>query len=443
MDLESGTVQELNKLVPGMWQYPTDTQLCCIYRVPNCLRSLNPDAYTPQLVIIGPLHHFLKDQALKSHGDITDAKSMGYLNMEAHKKIYLKEFAERFKGENIIDEFRRKINKDEERIRASYSESTAWIQTSAFVEMVLLDSVFIFQLIWKFMERKQGKTGDRLMDEPCLEITVKRDLMLLENQLPYFILEKLFEPRFLPKKKPQEFHDFRKSIITYFFAFKNKIRNDPKFIHFTDLLRRVRVGTLPDDLTGKFNSIENMYNADKLHSGGVKFKAVNKEAVEEEVSFKAEFKKGCLKLPCLRVDDEFEITIRNIMALEQCHYPSSAHVCNYFIFLDYLIETDKDVNLLVEKGIIQNCIGENRLVAEMVNKLCLGILDRGSYCSDIANKVNDRYNNLICRSYAVLKNVYFGNLWTGTATVAATLLLLMTLIQTMASTFQVMQDAPY
>ncbi|VVB06394.1 unnamed protein product [Arabis nemorensis] len=129
------------------------------------------------------------------------------------------------------------------------------------------------------------------------------------------------------------------------------------------------------------------------------------------------------------------------MDLEQCHYPYSAHVSNYVIFLDHLIDTDKDVNLLVEKGIIKNHIGEHRSVADMVNKLCLGVpVVFGSYYSEIA-EVNNYYTDPFNRSCVVLKSVYFGNPWTGTGTVAATLLLLMTLIQAVASIIQVMQNA--
>ncbi|VVB06390.1 unnamed protein product [Arabis nemorensis] len=110
---------------PGMWQVPTIPKHCCIYRVPNSIRRVNPEAYTPQLVLIGPLNHSLKSQALKCRGDVTNAKSMGYLNMEAHKKFYLAEFAKRVDEEKTIDGFRRMIKADEDMIRASYSESTA------------------------------------------------------------------------------------------------------------------------------------------------------------------------------------------------------------------------------------------------------------------------------------------------------------------------------
>lgn len=38
------------------------------------------------------------------------------------------------------------------------------------------------------------------------------------------------------------------------------------------------------------------------------------------------------------------------MALEQCHYPRNILVTNYILFLDYLIESEEDVDLLIKKG---------------------------------------------------------------------------------------------
>ena len=171
-------------------------------------------------------------------------------------------------------------------------------------------------------------------------------------------------------------------------------------------------------------------------------------------------------MPRLKVVDRLEMILRNIMALEQCHYPDNAHVCNYVLFLDNLIDTDKDVDLLVEKGnsflehvlnlyqstyiciewfvvvsdlkgIIKNWIGQPTSVAQMINKLWLGTIACGSYYYDIAVEVNKYYTNPVNRSKAILKRVYFCSLWTGTATIAATFLLGMTLIQTVASIIQV------
>ncbi|XP_009138832.1 UPF0481 protein At3g47200 [Brassica rapa] len=416
-------------MYPGMWQYPTNPNLCCIYRVPNCLREVNPEAYTPQLVLIGPLHHSLKSQARQSLGPYT--KSMGYLNMEKHKKIYLAGFARRFEGRMTIDGFRRMIKEEEATVRASYSESTNWIQSQEFVEMVMLDSVFIMEFILRTTETREEKTGDRLMDESCLTNTVFCDLILLENQLPYFILKKLYDSITPGIHSHQTFPD----LIINYFKFQGKIRGDPKILHFTDLIRCVRVETLPNHIVRKCKPIEHMYNADKLDNGGVNFKAVG-----DELSLYVRFENDCLEMPCLKVVDKLEMKLRNIMALEQCHYPSNTVVCDYVLFLDYLIDTEKDVDFLVEKGIIQNCIGQPASVARMVNKLGLGIIEDGSYYSDIAGEVNKYYTNPVNRSHAVLKRTYFGDLWTGTATIAAMFLLVMTFVQTVASIVQVMQN---
>ncbi|EOA26181.1 hypothetical protein CARUB_v10019619mg [Capsella rubella] len=430
LDLESGTIHESNKPAPGMWRFPTNPDLCCIYGVPNCLRQVNPEAYTPHLVLIGPLHHSLKSLALKSRGDITNTKLMGYLNMEEHKKVYLVEFARRVEGTKAIDGFRRIIEEDEDIIRASYSESTAWIPSSEFVDMVLHDSVFILELILRLYVQGPEKIGDPIMDEPCLAHTVTGDLILLENQLPYFILKKLFDP-IVSMLCP--YQTFRELTVIHF-GLQNKIGNNSKFRHFTDLVRCVRVETVPDHGFGIFKPMYDMYSADKLDTGGVKFKAV-----EDELSVEVKFKNGVLNIPCFLADDDAEMILRNIMALEQCHYPFNAHVCNYIMFLDFLIDTHKDVDLLVEKGIINNCLGDHRAVAKMVNKLSVGVMHDGSYYSDIATEVVKHYNNKCNKSHAILRRVYCSDLWTGTATVAAACLLLMTLIQTVSSVIPIIK----
>ncbi|XP_010512372.1 PREDICTED: UPF0481 protein At3g47200-like [Camelina sativa] len=434
LDLESGSNHDESTKkspAPGMWRFPTNPDLCCIYRVPNCLRQVSPEAYTPQLVLIGPLHRSLISQALKSRGDITNTKLMGYLNMEGHKKVYLMEFSRRVEGKKaVIDGFRKIIEEDEDLIRASYSESTAWIPSQEFVDMILHDSVFILELFLRFYVKGPEKIGDPLMDEPCLVHTVTGDLVLLENQLPYFILEKLFDPIVSILSSHET---FRELTITHF-RVQDKIGNNSKFRHFTDMARCVRVETVPEHGYGIFRPMYEMYNADKLDNGGVKF-----EVLEDELLVEVKFTKGVLNIPCFLADDDAEMILRNIMALEQCHYPFNAHVCNYVMFLDFLIDTEKDVDLLVEKGIINNWLGQHRAVAKMVNKLCLGVMHDGSYYCDIATEVMEHYNNKCNKSHAILRRVYCSDLWTGTATAAATCLLLMTLVQTVFSIISVIK----
>ncbi len=36
---------------------PDKREECCIYTVPHLIRKVNDDAYTPNLISIGPFHH--------------------------------------------------------------------------------------------------------------------------------------------------------------------------------------------------------------------------------------------------------------------------------------------------------------------------------------------------------------------------------------------------
>uniref|UniRef100_A0A2N9I4D0 Secreted protein n=1 Tax=Fagus sylvatica TaxID=28930 RepID=A0A2N9I4D0_FAGSY len=86
----------------------------------------------------------------------------------------------------------------------------------------------------------------------------------------------------------------------------------------------------------------------------------------------------CLVIPRFVVDCKTEGLFRNLMALEQCHYPSHAYICNYIMLLDFLINTKDDVELLVDKRIIVNSLGSNKAVALMVNKLGQEIVEKNS-----------------------------------------------------------------
>jgi len=91
------------------------------------------------------------------------------------------------------------------------------------------------------------------------------------------------------------------------------------------------------------------------------------------------------------------------------------------------------------QGVIKNWLGHQASVAEMVNKLCLGLVDFGSHYYGIADRLNKHYESRRNRSIATLRRVYFKDLWTGTATIAAAVILVLTLIGTVASVLQVTQ----
>lgn len=50
--------------------------------------------------------------------------------------------------------------------------------------------------------------------------------------------------------------------------------------------------------------------------------------------------------------------MRNLIAYEQCHAGEMRdEVSNFAVFMQYIVQTEQDVKLLVEAGIIQNNLG--------------------------------------------------------------------------------------
>jgi hypothetical protein len=162
----------------------------------------------------------------------------------------------------------------------------------------------------------------------------------------------------------------------------------------------------------------------------VKFKVGSNKCL-----FDLKFTNGVLEIPCLTLYDETKSIFRNLIALEQFHYQSDHFVTDYITVLDFLIDTDKDMDLLVRQKILINNLGDSNAVTTLVNKLCQQI-----YCSEmnsnyccLCEKVNSFYK-VSCHSWkANLRRDYFSTPWRTASTITAIILLVLTFIQTICS----------
>ncbi|XP_068503877.1 uncharacterized protein [Phaseolus vulgaris] len=141
---------------------------------------------------------------------------------------------------------------------------------------------------------------DPLLLQPWLTNDVALDMILLENQFPFFVLEGLYNLA-IPHHETLD---------------------------------------LPSFLNVAFNY----------------FKPHNQQNIRPE-----------------KVHSSTKIFIRNIIAFEQCHHLCSPnYITEYIMILDFLINTGKDVNILVEKKILVNLLDDDA-VATMVNNLCCNV----------------------------------------------------------------------
>ncbi|KAK0608935.1 hypothetical protein LWI29_038389 [Acer saccharum] len=125
------------------------------------------------------------------------------------------------------------------------------------------------------------------------------------------------------------------------------------------------------------------------------------------------------------------------MAFELFYYPIDTKLCHYADLMNRLIDTTEDVDLLVEKGIIVNHLGDAQSVVKMFNGICKDITLTPSPYTEVIRQMKTHYRQPWNRWKATLKRTYFSDIWTGTATFAAVFLLILTIIQVVCSILQV------
>ncbi|XP_020202783.1 UPF0481 protein At3g47200 [Cajanus cajan] len=414
------------EIEPALWPE------CCIYKVPSSLLKVKKVAYTPLMVSIGPVHH--KKKELKE--------------MQVDKQRYFHFFRERLESELNLVQYKSFLEQEEPKLRKCYQKKFSYISKEQFVELILLDAVFIMELFLR-EDKKWEYRDDYLMTQGCVSKSIQCDLMLLENQLPMIVLEKLYDKvvpssvkthtRFikLAQKYFRSYYPHQKSSENKF-----ELRKWEKSLHFTDLIRN---SYLPNELRSQTDHSQKecvLRTATKLNEAGISFEKVNDRCLLDIKFKKKRFFSwflclGCLpccklfkatfQIPQLKVDHTTECVLRNLVAFEQCHYPEEPYICNYVSLIDSLIHTKDDAELLVEKEAIVHELGSDKELATLVNGLCKHVVTNSTCYHQIMEDVNNHYNNDWKWAMGTLRWVYFRDPWRTSSTIVGVAVLIFTI----------------
>ncbi|KAF5456713.1 hypothetical protein F2P56_026160 [Juglans regia] len=397
---------------------------CSIYRVPERLRRAKEKDYTPQVVSIGPLHH--GRESLKA--------------MEEHKMRYLKDFIER--SQESLEFYIKVVEEEEVRLRSCYAETIPF-RCDEFVKIIVVDTAFIIEVLLRSYFPELQDRDDRIFYKQRMIQDVWSDMQLLENQLPFFILADLFKlskvtiPYQLGKRPSivELSYNFFKERMLLAVTKDNLMKfNSDKFEHFVDLLRKLY---LPSQARKerKLQTLT-MPCMTELQQAGVRFEVGSSSNV-----FDIEFVKGILKIPKLIICGETELSIRNMVAFEQCHCDKN-YINDYVVIMDRLVNTHKDVDLLVEYGIVENRLGDSNEAAILINKLADGVVVEFEefYFAGLSEDLNTYYRRPWHRWKANLKQNYFNTPWAIISVIAGFILIILTLIQSVCSVISVVFD---
>ncbi|XP_022962577.1 putative UPF0481 protein At3g02645 [Cucurbita moschata] len=398
---------------------PPVNEKCSIFRVPKLLRNMHHRAYTPQVISIGPLHHHRKD----------------LLASEPYKLRYCSNFLS-YLG-NPMDSFELLKNNTRtlmKEVRNCYGEPIN-MNDENFLNMMVVDGCFLVEFLIQHHNRYYPNTCFQTPNN--LDLTFHQrstelftDLIMLENQVPFFLLERLFG--LIPESISISFEYltgmfFKRELVDNY-SLKDILLRKPK--HFIDFLSFYFVSNTSQENNNN-NSPITPPSITELHKAGVTIK----KAENAECAMNLSFENGIFTIPRLTINDVFEYTMRNLIAFEHFPLGNESKCIQYIAFMDDLISKEKDVNLLVKAGIIINKIGgSDKEVSNLFNNLCKFVElpckgDFNNTSEALRKHCDGRWN----KARASLMHNYCNTPWAFISFCAASFLIILTLSQTIFS----------
>ncbi|KAK4432535.1 hypothetical protein Salat_1015700 [Sesamum alatum] len=389
---------------------------CCIFKVPQSLIDINGRCYQPHIVSVGPYHH--GDPRLRM--------------IEEHKWRFLGTLLKRTQPKGLsLEDFLSAVQPLEAEARECYS-ATIHFSGDEFIEMLVLDGCFVIELFRKFGGVVPFEADDPLLSLSWVYSFFLRDMIRIENQIPFFVLQCLFD---LTRMPGEESGPSLSNLTLKFFnnalqrsdEFVNKFQN-PKPKHLLDLLRTSFIPDGYEEPTqSKYTNTHVIQCISKLRRAGIRLKPGSDESF-----LVIKFRRGVIEMPTITIDDFMSSFLQNCVAYEQCHRDCSKHMTTYATLLDCLINTAKDAEYLCDKNIIENYFGTDAEVARLINNLGKDVsfdIDM-CYLSELFNEVNHYYRNHWHVHWASFKYTYFNTPWSFISALAALVLLLLTVAQT-------------
>ncbi|KAH0652244.1 putative UPF0481 protein At3g02645 [Solanum tuberosum] len=435
----------------------------CVLHIPKTLTHHKPEAYTPQLIGMGPYHHLRPD----------------LYQMERYKLAAIKHILQPVQILNFEHLLIDKLRDNDLVIRACYNrfmdideETLAWI--------VAIDGLFLLNIL-------RSSYGNNVHDDNIDDNIFTRDFMMLENQIPFVVVKQI--RKFLCFSSPEDREDTE--LVSMFRRFcemhsplplPRKNAKETRPLHLLDLMYHlilddhvdfvsvpiqmssiiikhddkdeedVRDQDTHEDIIHNFETILEVLepigptNVQKLLKSinqvvenvpwstisGLfrKGMEINGDEERENIStipsasrlwcyarvkcspihegisrIKFEQASSTLYLPVITMNAGSEVIIRNLMVYEAAMSKSKLEFARYINLMSGTTDTTKDVRLLRQAGVIKGDLTDNEIATLFSTIQRSFVRSSGSSNVEIAmEKVNKYYDQrLIVRARRGLK----------------------------------------
>ncbi|KAF3666900.1 protein isoform X1 [Capsicum chacoense] len=417
--------------------------------VPSLMREENKesDDYEPKVVSLGPYHHG-KHPKLKF--------------VEDFKPEAVKMFIED-KNDGV---FMHAILRDIGYAKSCYLEKfTSGYSDEVFARMMLQDACLILNYIGPTTKTEQSQKKIRIINQlgTVVYTNIRRDMYLLENQVPFYILKILVSLKYGTTLGDKLLEIMETYCFKMFFPDKNfdkpdVTNNEMEPPHILEIFRRVIItgvdheSTPPADHCCDINNLVSCldhccFSINKetimpgryvfrsvmdLKSKGIDFRASGIKSLKGVRFSPTKFcQSAMLKLPRCYVTMYTRVFFMNMIAYEiSPNFFMPKSIIAYVSFMKLLVVSKEDVKELREKEIIINSLGSDEQVVELYNALNTYEADDSSSYYDVKMNIEEHYNSKVKMWMAGLKENYFNNPWSIIALVGSVVLLILTILQT-------------
>ncbi|XP_071731758.1 UPF0481 protein At3g47200-like isoform X1 [Rutidosis leptorrhynchoides] len=382
--------------------------------VPSSLRDLSPRSFNPLVVSIGPLH---KDEEKTKEFEVV-------------KDHYLHDLLHRTNSppEQVLKECVEKVKASMDKIRASYAVIIPFSDID-LANMMVIDACFILEFCLKHYDH-HFKYLDKILNE-TLRVDVAYDLILLENQIPFFVLQDMFDCTCGRRDSTLPLNKLVYVILKGYVDPFRYVVYDKEFPN-----RDAVNESTHDHVLGYFHTYYKPVSCTPLKPTAGTETTTPKEVAMQIKSFLSACFSWCrgkptnLLVPTLHIYEETEKILRNFIAYEETFPKLHNYFTSYATALSDIVKDEEDVATLVELNVLVNHLGPHKEAANMlqaIRKQCF--IKKFSSHQDLM-QLKNYYNSSWLRNIRRLRSTYFSSPWSAIALVAGIILFSLTIVQT-------------
>ncbi|MED6188235.1 hypothetical protein PIB30_084102 [Stylosanthes scabra] len=497
----------------------------CIYNVPKSLSSAKPEAFTPQLVALGPYHHFRPELYPMERLKLTAAKRV-LNNMELNHVV---------KNQNL--------STYSPKIRACFHKYLDF-KDDTLVYIMVIDALFLLDFLQHLSRNKdqeihhaeQSNNDDneeaiplqkikRIMENAGVKLTknaIIRDVVMLENQIPTCVLRRMIKTinsnmdkeaarveigtlllnlcrsvsplpieqtiteseagkhahlldllynLIVPSWEQENVH-LHRGDNTKDDGGQNSSRTSVTFKRIWHVLEgafgKIRmlleyiikclknvpillpIGTVLEQILKAFHLVSSttavvdhetdgavpvtIPSVSELHNiAGIHFRPLEHGGIR---GIRFDEKKKCFFLPRIRLDENTEVILRNLVAYEALTKRDYLIFTRYTELMRAIIDTVEDVEILIDSGIIDHKFMDKKPAEELFNGMSKSIGPTNT--PDLENeikKVNEFFDNTEkVRAYRIISKYVYSS-WKLCTLLATLVLLALMVLQTFCSVY--------